>query len=188
MSAGRDSRPNTDPPNKRMGDDANMLALLGKLNENRLADLEDIEEPTAAELAALEELDIEDLPPLPTLSILPPMLSNARQIRQPFPSAPAEPELVSFEGLADEALDDIEDSDALEEDLPEESLDELLENYADQDLDDDEIDDGGYDLDDDDIDHYQDLYGEDGDITPSFIDGEIDDDDDGGVAYYDDLR
>lgn len=176
MSAGRDVRQKTEPKDKRGDEDAFASMLIDLVRGNSIADLDDIEEPSAAELAALDELDAEEEPlELPEVKQPPLSLLNTLE----------EPEMVSLEGL-----DDADDVATIEEDLLEEDdlLEDLLENYADLDLDDDELEDEGYDLDDDDIDHYQDLYGEDGDIIPSFREGETDDEDESDIAYYDDLR
>ncbi len=177
MSAGRDVRQKTETPDKRGEEDSIASTLLELMMGDALADLDDIEEPSADELAALDEMEAEDesyeLPE--AIQQPPPSLLNTLE----------EPEMVSLEGL-----DDADDIETTEEDLLEEDdlLDDLLDNYADLDLDDDELEDEGYDLDDDDIDHYQDLYGEDGDIIPSFREGETDDGDESDIAYYDDLR
>ncbi|MDE2821246.1 MAG: hypothetical protein OXN94_11575 [Chloroflexota bacterium] len=176
MSAGRDVRQKTETPDKRGDEDAIASMLLGMLNRDAIADLDDIEEPSAAELAALDEMEAEDEPYELPKAIQPPLsLLNSLE----------EPEMVSLEGL-----DDADDIETVEEDLLEEDdlLGDLLDNYADLDLDDDELEDEGYDLDDDDIDHFQDLYGEEGDIIPSFREGETDDEDESDIAYYDDLR
>ncbi len=216
MSAGRDDRQNTETPGKRAEDDSLLSKIMGLLGavdnlENveeptaaelaaledvqeptaaELAALEDVQEPTAAELAALEEeptaaelaaLEAEDDPfVLPVL----PDLSAALHAPLPLMNTREEPELVSLEGLGDVGGIKAVAEDALEEG----NLQDAVLNYADFDLDDDEIEDEGYDLDDDDIDHYQDLYGDDGDITPSFREGEVDDEDESGIAFYDDLR
>lgn len=176
MSAGRDARQKTEAPDKRGEEDSIASTLLELMMGDALADLDDIEEPSAAELAALDEMEAEDEPlELPEAIQPPQSLLNTLE----------EPEMVSLE-----SLDDADDIEAVEEDLLEEDelLDDLLDNYADLDLNDDELEDEGYDLDDDDIDHYQDLYGEDGDIIPSFREGETDDEDESDIAYYDDLR
>ncbi|MCY4020962.1 MAG: hypothetical protein OXG39_16235 [Chloroflexi bacterium] len=176
MSAGRDVRQKTEPPDKRRDEDAIASTLLDLMMGNAFADLDDIEEPSAAELAAMDEMDAEEKP-----------LELPEAIQSPLSllNTPEEPEMVSLEGL-----DDADDIETVEEDLLEEDdlLDDLLDNYADLELDDDELEDEGYDLDDDDIDHYQDLYGEDGDIIPSFREGETDDEDESDIAFYDDLR
>ncbi|MCY4073393.1 MAG: hypothetical protein OXG60_19045 [Chloroflexi bacterium] len=176
MSAGRDVRQKIEVPDKRGEEDNIVSTLLDLMMGDALADLDDIEEPSAAELAALDEIEAEDEPYELPEAIKPPLS---------LPNTPEEPEMVSLEGL-----DDADDIETTEEDLLEEDdlLDGLLDNYADLDLDDDELEDEGYDLDDDDIDHYQDLYGEDGDIIPSFREGETDDEDESDIAYYDDLR
>ncbi len=171
--------PGTDPPDQRAEEDSIMPSLMGLAMGDALADLDDIEEPSAAELAALDAMAAEDTP-LELPEAIQPPLSMLNTLEKP--------ELVSLEGLDDD--DDIEKIETIEEDLLEEDdlLEDLLDNYADQDLDDDDIEDEGYDLDDDDIDHYQDLYGDDGDIIPSFREGETDDEDESDIAYYDDLR
>ena len=176
MSAGRDVHQETGPPEKREEEQSIASNLLDLLMADALADLDDIEEPSAAELAALVDLAAEDEPLEPPEANQPPLVLLGTQ---------EEPEMVSLEGLDDaEVLESI-DEELQEEDDP---LDDLLDNYADIDLDDDELEDEGYDLDDDDIENHQDLYGEDGDIIPSFREGETDDEDESGIAYYDDLR
>ena len=176
MSAGRDVRQKTETPDKPGDEDSIASTLLELMMGDALANLDDIEEPSAAELAALDEMEAED-EPVELPEVIQPPLSMLNTLE--------EPEMVSLEGL-----DDADESETAEEDLLEEDdlLDDLLDNFADLDLDDDELEDEGYDLDDDDIDHYQDLYGEDGDIIPSFREGETDDEDEGNIAYYDDLR
>ena len=191
----------TDP-----GNDQNLLAssLLDLMMRDAIADLDDIEEPRAADLAALDELEepsadelaaLEDIeePTAAELAALDDVgdaaeshaAEPAQQPALALLTAIEEPELVSLESLDDAKKIETLDEDLMEED---ETLDEPLDNFADIELDDEDLDDEGYDLDDEDIVHFQDLYGEDGDIIPSFREGEADDEDESGIAYYDDLR
>ena len=176
MSADRELHPNPEAPDMSEDKETMALSLLDLMMQDALADLDDIEEPTAADLAALDAMEEND--PVP----------DRQPAAQPALSLLAkleEPELVSLESLETKGdIEVLEDELLEEDDFP----DELLDNYIDIDLDDDELDDEGYDLDDEDIVHYQDLYGEDADIIPSFREGELDDEDESGIAYYDDLR
>ena len=162
---------------------ASLLDML-KLRD-ALTELDDIPEPTPEDLAAMDDLDLEleDEPqPLPK-----------PQARTPSAlallAAMEEPELVSLESLDQpDAIGELDDELEDEGDDEDDFVDDLLENYADMDVDDASLHDEGYDLDDDDIENFQDLYGEDGVIIPSFREGELDDDDESDVAAYDDLR
>lgn len=178
----------TDPSENQEETEGLTAFVIDMMMRDLRTDLDDLDGPSAEELAALDELDVPGDDELTALD-------NLGQLdlapTAPLPIAPpafeSEPELVSLE-----SLDDVEEDDVLEDELPEDDdfLDELLDEYVDIDLEDDELDDEGYDLDDDDIDNYHDLYGEDDSIIPSFREGEAleEDDDDGGGAFYDDLR
>ena len=175
MSLGQDIHRDAGPSD---GDDEiETSALMDLMMSDLAASLDDIDEPSPEELAELddfvEEFALEDESPLALLAAL----TEERH---------EEPELVSLEGLDD--IDEIDELD--DEQLDDEDDLGMADNYIDIDIDDDELNDEGYDLDDgDDISDYHDLYGEDDAIIPSFREGELDDnDDEGGAAFYDDLR
>ena len=185
----------TDPTENREQTEGLASSLIDMMMRDLRVDLDDLDGPSAEELAAMDELDDlgdDDLAALDNLGPiqLPLDLAPAALMPAAAPAAESEPEIVSLERLDD--VDDVEDIDALDEELPEDDdfIDELLDDYVDINLEDDELEDEGYDLDDEDIDNYHDLYGEDDSIIPSFREGEApeEDDDDGGVAFYDDLR
>ena len=185
----------TEPPENREETDGIAASLIDMMMRDTRLDLDDLDGPSAEELAALDELDEpsdDDLAALDNLGPiqLPLDLAPAALMPAIAPVAESEPEIVSLERLDD--IDDDQAADALDEELSEgdDFLDELLDDYVELDLDDDELNDEGYDLDDDDIENYHDLYGEDDSIIPSFREGEAleEDDEDGGVAFYDDLR
>ena len=182
MSLGQDIHRDAGPPD---GEDeikasAPMDLLMSGLASS-LDDLDDIEEPSPEELAELDDFVAEaarEAEPLALLAAL---------------NAPLEkPELVSLESLGEiDELDELDDDD-LDDDLDEEDgfIDPPIDSYIDIDIDEGDLNDEGYDLDDDaEMADYQDLYGEDDGVVPSFREGELDDDDDeGGGAFYDDLR
>ena len=183
MSLERELRSNAESPENPEQSKSLVESLLDMMMRELKTDLEDIEGPSAADLEALDELDDNEVPLGFPLNIppLPPVAPSLLPTLE-------EPEVVSLERLDD--VEDISVLDTLDEEILEEDefLDELLEDHIDVGLDDDDLDDEGYDLDDDDIVHFQDLYGEDDSIIPSFREGELDDEDESGVAFYDDLR
>lgn len=168
-----------DPAGDKASDDT--TSLIDMLLQQARGKLDHIEEPTAAELDALENLDgelAEADETLPKAAQAQPALALLAELE--------EPELLSFEGL-----DDAEPLIKAEGDEVEDSLDEtesLIEDYIDVELDDDELDDEGYDLDDDDVGSYNDLYGDDDTIIPSFREGEFVEEEDGDTDYYNELR
>ena len=177
MALEQETRRGLDPPGKPAAPDKTAPSLIDMMMRDLHDDLDDIAEPTAAELEAMDDLEgLEEL--ADPLELLPPPPAI-------HPPALEEPELVSLESLDDAAEAEPLEDEALEDD---EFLDELLDDYVDIDLEDEDLDDEGYDLEDEDIVSYQDLYGEDDSIIPSFREGELDDDDEGDVAYYDGLR
>ena len=144
-----------------------------------LSGLDDIEEPSPEDLAKLDDdfADEFELETEPTLAMLSALEKEALE----------EPELVSLEGL--DELDETDELDDEQLDEVDDFLDHAADSYIDMDFDDDELDDEGYDLDDaDEIDDYHDLYGDDDSIIPSFREGDLDDEDESGAAFYDDLR
>lgn len=154
--------------------------------EDALSGLDDIEEPSPEDLAKLDdEFELEAEAPL---ALLPAFKEAAFE----------EPELVSLEGLDDinelDELDEMDEMDELDE-MDDEQLADV-DDFIDQvaagnymDIDSEELNDEGYDLDEaDDIDDYHALYGADDSIIPSFRDEDLDNDDEGAVAFYDDLR
>lgn len=185
----------TDPSDNREETEGAAASLIDMMMRDLRVDLDDLDGPSAEELAALDELDEPSDDDLAALDSLGPLqlpldLAPAARLPAAAPAIESEPEIVSLDRLDD--VDDVEDVDTLDEELTEgdDFIDELLEDYVDIELDDDDLEDEGYDLDDEDIDNYNDLYGEDDSIIPSFREGEAleEDDDDGGVAFYDDLR
>ncbi len=179
MSLEREIRSNAESPENPAQSKSLAKSLLDMMMRELKTDLEDIEGPSAADLEALDELDDSEVPL--NIPLRPPVAPSLLPTLE-------EPEVVSLERLDD--VEDISVLDTLDEEILEEDdfLDELLEDYIDIGLDDDDLDDEGYDLDDDDIVHFQDLYGKDDSIIPSFREGELDDEDESGIAFYDDLR
>ena len=167
------------PPSKGQDREIVSDSLLDLMLRDALTSLDDIPEPTAEELAALDAMEGDDaLGPLPSAPMPAPAPKPTPQME--------EPKFLSLERLDLQTATDDEDEDLLGED---DFLDELVEEFDDVDADDEGASGGGYDLDDDDIEHYQDLYGEDGDIIPSFREGEIEEDDDEATgAFYHGLR
>ena len=168
-----------DPDPREDEQDGAASSLIDMMMRQARANLDEIQEPSSADLEAIDGLDGLSSP-LDASIDLQPALSLLAEIE--------EPELVSLEGL-----DDIEDSAVSGEDLDDvdellEDVETLIEDHIDIDLDDDDLDDEGYDLDDEDIDNYQDLYGDDGTIIPSFREGEFAEEEESDTAYYDDLR
>ncbi len=176
------------PPAEEKGMEA--ASLIDLLMRQAPTNLDDIEGPTAEELDALDELD--DLDALVALDDValetPAAQSPAASPALSLLAELEEPELVSLEGLDDEAPtaapeDDLDDFDDLPDDV-----ESLIEDYIDLDLEDDELEDEGYDLDDDDFNSYRDLYGDDDAIVPSFREGEFAEEEDGDTDYYNELR
>ena len=171
-----------DPPGDQASDDKS--SLIDMLLQQARGKLDHIEEPTAAELDALENLDdeFEDidiaLPDAPEAAETQPALALLAELE--------EPELLSLESL-DDAEPDVDAEGDEVDDLLEEA-ETLIEDYIDIELDDDELDDEGYDLDDDDFGSYNDLYGDDDAIIPSFREGEFVEEEDGDTDYYNELR
>jgi hypothetical protein len=192
MNMDREIHRGTEPPENREEAEDLTASLIDMMMRDLRVDLEDLEGPSAEELAALDQLEdptdddlaaLDDLGPMP-LSL---DLAPSAAIPTAAPAAESEPEIVSLERLDDADVDaDLDEEPADDDDF----LDELLDDYIDIELEDDELDDEGYDLDDEEFDNYHDLYGEDDSIIPSFREGEAldEDDDDGDVAFYDDLR
>lgn len=163
------------------GDNEDAASALVNLIRNDIGDalssLDDIEEPSPEDLAKLDaEFELETEAPLALLTAL-------------AETAFEEPELVSLE-----SLDEVDERDEMDE-LDDERLADM-DDFIDQvtagdyiDIDDEELNDEGYDLDDaDDIDDYHALYDDDDSVIPSFREGDLDSDDEGGAAFYDDLR
>ncbi len=166
---------------KAKGEAPSLLDMI--MRQPRASSLDDIAEPTMEELAALDAGELlDDLPadiPLDMPLDEAPPLSLLAEMQ--------EPELLSLESLDDAedsaALDDFDDADGELRD----DADSL--SYLDIDLDDDELDDDdGYDMDEDEVESYQDLYGADDAIIPSFREGEFAEDEDGDTDYYNELR
>ncbi len=183
MSLERQIRSNAASPENPEQSKGLAKSLLEMMMRELKTDLEAIDGPSAADLEALDELDDNEVPL--HIPLQPPVAPS--QLPKLLPT-PEEPEMVSLERLDD--VEDISVLETLDEEILEEDdfLDELLEDHIDVGLDDDDLDDEGYDLDDDDIVHFQDLYGEDDSIIPSFREGELDDEDESGIAFYNDLR
>lgn len=181
MSFSQDSHWDAEQPDDDKEDTASVLMDL-MMNDigDALSSLDDIEEPSPEDLAKLDaEFELETEAPLALLSALK---------EETF----EEPELVSLESLDD--IDELDELDEMDE-LDDEQLADV-DDFIDQvaagnyiDIDSEELNDEGYDLDDaDDIDDYHDLYSADDNVMPSFREGDLDNDDEGGVAFYDDLR
>ena len=179
MSLGQDIHRDAGPPDGE--DEIEVSAPMDLIISDLASSLDDIEEPSPEELAELDDFVAEAALEAEPLALL-------AALNEPL----EKPELVSLE-----SLDEIDELDELDDDLDEELdeedsfIDPPIDSYIDIDLDGDgDLNDEGYDLDDDaEIADYQDLYGEDDGVVPSFREGELDDDDDeGGAAFYDDLR
>ena len=163
-------------------DDGEATSLIDLMMARARGKLDDIAEPSLEDLAAMEELeeppdiDIE----LGESESLQPALALLAELD--------EPEVLSLEGLDEaEAVeldgDELDDVDELLEDV-----ESLIDDFIDVDLDDKELDDEGYDLDDDDDGSYDDLYGDDDTIIPSFREGEFVEDEENDTDYFVDLR
>ena len=174
MSLGQDIHRDAGPPDGE--DEIEVSAPMDLIISDLASSLDDIEEPSPEELAELEAEEVLEAEPLALLAAL----------NEPL----EKPELVSLESLDEiDELDELDDDEELDEE--DGFIDPPIDSYIDIDMDDGgDLNDEGYDLDDDaEIADYQDLYGEDDGVVPSFREGELDDDDDeGGAAFYDDLR
>lgn len=178
MSFSQDIHWDAEQPDGDNEDAASALMNLTRNDiEDALSSLDDIEEPSPEDLAKLDdEFELETEAPLALLTAL-------------AEAAFEEPELVSLE-----SLDEVDELDEIDE-LDDEQLADV-DDFIDQvaagnyiDMDGEELNDEGYDLDDaDDIDDYHALYDDDDNVIPSFREGDLDNDDEGGVAFYDDLR
>ena len=173
MSLGQDIHRDAGPPDGE--DEIEVSAPMDLIISDPASSLDDLEEPSPEELAELEAEEAREAEP--------PALLAA-------PNEPLEKsELVSLESLDEvDELDELDDDDELDEE--DGFSDPPIDSYIDIDMDDGDLNDEGYDLDDDaEIADYQDLYGEDDGVVPSFREGELDDDDDeSGGAFYGDLH
>lgn len=177
MSLGQDIHRDAGPPDGE--DEIEASAPMDLMMSGLASSLDDIEEPSPEELAELDDFVAEAAREAEPLALL-------AALNEPF----EKPELVSLESLDELDDDELDDDDEIDEE--DSFIDPPIDSYIDIDIDmdGDDLNDEGYDLDDDaEIADYQDLYGEDDSVVPSFREGELDDDDDeGGGAFYDDLR